>query len=820
MVDLDRRQVLRDGRRLGLTPLEARLLARLAQQPGASVPKATLLTEVWGYDARVHSRAVDAAVQRLRGKIEATPAAPRHLLTTWGEGYRLHLPAQAPEDEPDAFFGRVDEQARLEALLGDGPAIIGLIGPSGVGKTRLARRATRRLRPVVCELDEVGDAEGLHAQLGRALGCAPRRCGLAQLVEASRGRLLLLDGVEAALAPVAELVQALGVGPEPTRVLYTSLAPLGLRGERRLELGGLAPEAAVDLLADRADAASWRAAPAVLGHIAEALERHPLALELAAGHARVLSPEAALERLERPSDWLVSSRRDRPERHQSLQRAVRWSLSQLEPGLREDLGRLAVFRGSLDLEAAEQALPGPGALHRLGALRGRGLVLPHPEEAHRFRIFAAVRAEALAALTEPEHAWEAHRRCFVARARARVRPGDSAPDVELLGAFAHDVDNLREAFRRSLPDHAEDAVHLALAAYPLLAWRGPVREARRMLEACLARPELDARVRGHLHHQRGNAGYLCGDNGAAREDAERALAIAETLDDERLRGRAKGLGGILTLLDGRFEQAAPELSAALEHSRRAGDGAFEASVLGNYGTALWLCDAPEASCRAYRESARLHEAHGNPRRAAIMRANLGMHAANDRELGRARGILEAALAEHQRLGDRHNEGVASAHLARLELIEGRYADAEARAGAGLELLSAVGDTNTRLRLWLTRAASRWVRGQLEPAWADLHRAQALRGEAPRCFGDQVLLELLLRLDGGELGDLDEAWASAPPPQSWRRARLLVEIGRGFFALERHRRGGPRPDLRALLDPPPPFALTVEPFADELRRRWR
>lgn len=88
-LDVEGRQVWRDGRDLPLTPKEFDLLAVLASHKGAVVRSSRLLQQVWGYDASIRTRTLDVHVGRLRAKIETEPRKPRLLLTVPGVGYRL-----------------------------------------------------------------------------------------------------------------------------------------------------------------------------------------------------------------------------------------------------------------------------------------------------------------------------------------------------------------------------------------------------------------------------------------------------------------------------------------------------------------------------------------------------------------------------------------------------------------------------------------------------------------------------------------------------------------------------------------------------------
>ncbi|MEO0603212.1 MAG: winged helix-turn-helix domain-containing protein, partial [Myxococcota bacterium] len=134
-----------------LTRIETRLL-RYLLAAGRPVDQDELLQEVWGYAAAVQSRTVRVTVSRLRRKLELDPSDPKHLVTIAGEGYALVVTQAAPTDASDSrrtnvpsdrdrFVGRSDLLARLAAA----PRLTTLVGPSGVGKSRLARNAARSL---------------------------------------------------------------------------------------------------------------------------------------------------------------------------------------------------------------------------------------------------------------------------------------------------------------------------------------------------------------------------------------------------------------------------------------------------------------------------------------------------------------------------------------------------------------------------------------------------------------------------------------------------------------------------------------------------
>ncbi len=145
VVDLDRCRVVVGDQNVSLTRKELELLTFLALHPGRTFTIEDLLGQVWAYHPQVVSRTVSTTVHRLRRKLEADPRNPRHLVNTYGSGYRLELHRHEPL--PSAlgdFFGRAADLDRLEALL-DAARLITLVGVGGVGKSRCALELAQRV---------------------------------------------------------------------------------------------------------------------------------------------------------------------------------------------------------------------------------------------------------------------------------------------------------------------------------------------------------------------------------------------------------------------------------------------------------------------------------------------------------------------------------------------------------------------------------------------------------------------------------------------------------------------------------------------------
>ena len=240
--------------------------------------------------------------------------------------------------------------------------LVSVVGPGGLGKTRvahvLAREATQP-RVYFVELVGVTSGDDVLAEVGAALGVRGSVTGRRTLTPAQlsdvRSRiaaeldtaptLLVLDNCEHVLESVASLVALLLVTTRDLHVLTTSRAPLGLAAEQVVTLRQLAPDDASALFVQRARAARPDVdlpADAVADIVAR-LDGLPLAIELAAARMRTMSVEEVRRRLDDLFDLLRTRDRSAPERHRTLSAVIEWSWDLLDPGAQEAMARLSVF---------------------------------------------------------------------------------------------------------------------------------------------------------------------------------------------------------------------------------------------------------------------------------------------------------------------------------------------------------------------------------------------------------------------------------------------------------------------------------------------
>ena len=251
--------------------------------------------------------------------------------------------------------------------------LVTLVGPGGVGKTRIALEAGRAVSArfpagaVQVNLDGAEDAGVLVPEAASALGVVAATAAElgVRLAEVTRGApaLLVLDGFDRYLDDAGQVGQLLASVPNLT-VLVTSRAPLRLTAEQVYRVQPLPEPNAAALFVARARAVKGDRAfddedRAIVDAICSRLDGLPLAIELAADRARLLPLPALLERLEHRLELLTGGPRDLPARQRSLRATLEWSWEALEEPERQLLSRLTVFEGGASLEGAE-AVCGPG----------------------------------------------------------------------------------------------------------------------------------------------------------------------------------------------------------------------------------------------------------------------------------------------------------------------------------------------------------------------------------------------------------------------------------------------------------------------------
>ena len=433
------------------------------------------------------------------------------------------------------FVGRQDATAELQRLLRR-ERMVTVVGPAGVGKTRLAAEVTERLRRRFpggvwwMGLESARDAE--------VAWMIRRRLGIRDSVPGSLGNLivarlqgervlLVLDNCEQVAGEVSALATDLLTSTTDVRVLATSREPLGIGAEQVYRLAPFdVPDAslsnrrllesvAVRLLVSRARAAGAAAtfgpgdAPA-LRAVIERLDGLPLAIELAAGKLVAASPAELARSLQGDLALLRGGERTAPSRHQTLEAAIAWSYDLLPSNEQRVLRQLSAFPGSFDITAARAVAgqhrdaPADEVLTTIAQLVQKSLVTAELGKANRYRLLAVVRTFAEARAIgdgEMAAAVRRHREHYAGLAEriATHMLDGSLGEWLRVGTLEHD--NLRAALRDALAEpETEPALQLASALAPFWFRIGHLREGRALLDQALARaaPGSAWRARGLL----------------------------------------------------------------------------------------------------------------------------------------------------------------------------------------------------------------------------------------------------------------------------------------------------------------------------------
>ncbi len=703
-------------------PAEALALWRLAiaADPLSEQPylEAMRLCEAQG-DRAAALRIYRSLEQTLWDELGLSPSPEAQ---TWAA--RLNPDPAIPSlpSPPTPLVGRETEQAEVWTLLQRPDCrLLNLIGPGGVGKTRLALALAERLTTQKATVYWVPvQGRPLYESLAEALGLAAS--GKGNLQEALRHHLshrpayLFLDEAEELSDPQA-LEDLLRHSPQ-VKLVLTSRVRFRLRSEWVYEVRGLpypppdqppqrSPAAELFyLLAQRVQphftpsAEDWSA----IGQICRLLSGLPLGLELAAALLRVMSCQEIAQNLQQGLELLEGGLSNLPDRHSSLQKVLESSLAQLSPAEQEALQKLAVFEETFDLIAAQAvAASSPGLL---SALLDRALLQKQPDGYRMLTVIRQYLAPGIPPTTRQAHA--GYYAELLERHEQGLRGGNQVGALPLL---TRQYADLRAAWQFALQQEEYAlALRMMEGLCLLLELRGWFKEGEALMSSAAqnSHPLLRSLALGRW----GRFLYLQGQNAAAYRVLQQSLELGQghidpyetayalnnlgmaamglglaqearelftqSLAMRRQQRRPWGLGsalynlGSLALLQGDFAQAQGYLQEALEVYRALSDARGLGLVLAGLGQLYTSLGEYTVAREVYRQSLSFGRQLDDPFTQSAALLGLGTVAGIEYQNEECNDHLQAGLEAAYQTGDQITIGRALVGLGRLAMRDGAY----------------------------------------------------------------------------------------------------------------------------------------------------
>jgi predicted ATPase/tetratricopeptide (TPR) repeat protein len=611
-------------------------------------------------------------------------------------------------------IGREREIAELKTLLEE-RRFVTLLGPGGVGKTRLAAQVAHDLGDEyrhgshLVPLIAVSSTDLAPSAIADVLGLrfSGQQDSKTQLLEALRERhlLLVLDSFEhlvAGAALVAEIVQH----AQNVRVLVTSRERLNITDETTLEIHGLAITRRVDAKNDEQPAVRLfldlvrRSDPhfTLSGNDQQFVDRIcslmgglPLGIALAASMVRVLSCREIAEELERDVDTLTTSLRDVPERHRSLRAVFDQSWALLGDAERSALMRLSVLRGGFRRDAGTYV--GAAPLSTLGSLVDKSLI--QRSASGRFEIHDVVRQFSELRLKDQPNVWQsaedARSEWFARYLHEREVRLVSQDLYATLDEIAEHIESIRAGWQHAIERGRDDLVaDYAFGLYRFYAVRGRYEEGDAVFALAEHRQTQD-RLAALLLTRRAYFTASKGDFGAARALCRRSVEILRRdVPQTTEMGITLATVAFIAMKQGKYRAASRLFGIALRILRSTGPEWELGVCLANWAgtqTTLGAYDDAESS---FLEAIAIFTHIGDPRANLAALSNMSNVLAQQGRLVEAQQVRQQVVDLARELNDPYMIAASLINLGHSYVRLEQYAEARSLVEQSLEYFRSVG----------------------------------------------------------------------------------------------------------------------------------
>lgn len=665
-----------------------------------------------------------ATLDRIADALLLSPEARKTLehLARPSRGPRIVTPAHNLPRRLTSFLGRDDVVQEILDLVETTP-LVSIVGTGGAGKTRAAVEVGARLLERFpqgvwfVELAPLNDPSLVPQALAAALCVqeSSRRALLDALIAylARKRLLIVLDNCEHVIEGARNVAGSLLRECPSVALLATSREALGIEGERAYQIPSLAvPQqslpplgeavryGSVALFADRVRAVDRRfelteenLKPVV--EICRRLDGLPLAIELAAARAKILSPQEICVRLDRVFDLLTAGRQASIPRHATMRAVVDWSYDLLSSQARTLFDRLAIFRGGFTLETAttvcaDENLQSRDLFESLSSLVAQSLVMVEfARGSTRYSLLEATRQYALEKLVERGELnalAERHAQTFLRVAERLDREWYGAPERSWFIEAEAELDNFRAALGWSLGERNDLRCGSLLAGTLARLWYSlaPI-EGRRWIRLAIDSITEETRADELAQLYLADA-ELCGSLfqfAASLASAEHALRLRSALDDLQV-ARAEHAAGSALGAVGTGSEGEELLQKTLAAAQSLENWRLKALALSDLGTVRSRRGDLDNARQFYADALTLYVSLGLERPAASIAGHLAEveFEAGDPAAALHRG--EEARAGHAATRNRRSEAADLTNMTAYLIALDCFDDARAYASLALE----------------------------------------------------------------------------------------------------------------------------------------